>query len=129
MTDDFYQGAARQRMQQLQAERAAALADLAAHRANGDYEFAGQAVQQVADLDAAAANLENLYSRYVQSQQPPQREQLTAEERAARPVSKMDWSDTVELARQSRYGKNIKADDPNLIAGWQEARRRSGRGE
>jgi hypothetical protein len=127
--DDFYSGAARQRMQQLQAERAAALADLAAHRANGDYESAGQAVQQVADLDAAAANLGNLYSRYVQSQQPPAQPELTPEERQARPISKMDWSDTVALAQTSRYGKNLRADDPNLIQGWREARRRSARGE
>jgi hypothetical protein len=64
MTDDFYGNAARRRMEQIQAERAAALADLQAHRLNGDPDSAGQAVQTIADCDAAAANLGNLYSRY-----------------------------------------------------------------
>jgi hypothetical protein len=128
-TDDFYQGAARRRMEQLQTERACALADLQTFRLNGDHDSAGQAVQTIADLDAAAANLGNLYSRYVQSQTPPAQPELTPEERAARPITKMDWSDVLDLARGSRYGKNIKADDPNLIAGWNEARRRSARGE
>jgi hypothetical protein len=80
-------------------------------------------------LDAERANLAQLYNNYVASQQAPAREQLTPEERAARPITKMDWSDVVDLARGSRYGKNIKPDDPNLIAGWNEARRRSARGE
>jgi hypothetical protein len=129
MSDDFYSGAARRRMEQIQAERAAALADLQAHRLNGDPDSAGQAVQTIADCDAAAANLQNLYARYQQSQTPPAQPELTPEERQARPVSRMDWSDAVELARTSRYGKDLKPNDANMVEGWREARRRSARGE
>jgi DNA-binding transcriptional regulator YbjK len=129
MSDDFYLQAARARAGQLDAELAAAKADLAAYRSQADYDSAAVSVQQIANLTAEQRNLHNLCDQYVRSQQPPARPELTAEERAARPVTKMDWSDVVDLARGSRYGKNIKADDPNLIAGWNEARRRSGRGE
>ena len=129
MTDDFYQGAARQRMQQLQAEKAAALADLQSHRANGDYDSAAHSVQQIADLDAAAANLQNLYARYQESQTPRAQPVVSPEERAARPPDRMDWHDVVELARGSRYAKNIKPNDPALVAGWNEANRRRQRGE
>jgi hypothetical protein len=126
---DFYSDSAKRRLEQIEAERAVALADLAAYRANSDYDSAGSAIQQVANLDAERANLAQLYNNYVASQQPPAPPQLTPEERAARPITKMDWSDTVELARTSRYGKDLKPNDPNLIAGWNEARRRSARGE
>jgi hypothetical protein len=126
---DFYSDSARRRLEQIEAERAAALADLAAHRANSDYESAGNAIQQVANLDAERANLGTLYQQYVASQTPPSPPELTAEERAAKPWSKMDWSDVVELTRGSRHAKNIKPDDPNMVAGWRETQRRRARGE
>jgi hypothetical protein len=129
MSDDFYTQSARQRLERINAERAAAQADLAAYRANADYDSAGQAIQQIANLDAEEANLGNLYNRYVASQQPRQPEYFTPEERAARPIEKMGWNDAVELARTSRYGKNIRSDDPAMIAGWHEAQRRRSRGE
>jgi hypothetical protein len=126
---DFYSDSAKRRLEMIEAERSAATADLSAAKANGDYDSAGQAIQQIANLDAERANLANLYNSYVASQQPPRREYLTPEERQARPIEKMDWSDTVDLTRQSKYAKNIRADDPNMVAGWYEARRRSARGE
>jgi hypothetical protein len=129
MSDDFYAQSARRRYEQLQAERAAALADLQAHKSNGDADAAAYSVQQVADTDAALANLQNLYSRYQQSQTPPAQPVVSAEERAARPADRMDWQDVVELARGSRYAKNIKPNDPALVAGWNEANRRRQRGE
>jgi hypothetical protein len=129
MSEDFYTASARQRLERINAERAAAQADLAAYRANADYDSAGQAIQQIANLDAEQANLGNLYNRYVASQQPRRPEFLTPEERQARPIEKMGWSDAVELARTSRYAKNIKSDDPNMLAGYYEAQRRKARGE
>src|SRR5262249_6394652 len=129
MSDDFKADAARRRLQQIQAERAAAVADLAAHESNSDYDSAAYTAQQIADLDGKAKRVVALYQRQVASQTPRQPEHLTAEERAVRPVHKMDWSDVVDLARQSRYAKNIRADDPNMIAGWHEAQRRRGRGQ
>jgi len=129
MADDFYTASARQRLERIEAERAAAQADLVAHRSNGDYDSAGIAIQQIANLDAEQRNLLDLHQRYAASQQPRQPERLTSEERAVRPVHKMDWSDVVDLARQSRYAKNIKADDPAMVAGWHGANRRRARGE
>jgi hypothetical protein len=41
----------------------------------------------------------------------------------------MDWHDVVDLARGSKYGGDLTPDDPNMLAGWQEARRRRERGE
>ena len=51
-SDDFYSYSARQRLQQINANRAQALADLEVAKANADYNAAGFAVQQVADLEA-----------------------------------------------------------------------------
>lgn len=126
---DFYRDAAARRMELLQAERAAATADLQAAKSNGDYDGAASAVQQLADLDAAAANLGNLYSRHVQSQTPAAPEQLSAEEQHAKPWSRMTPQDALELARGSRYGKNLDFNDPHVRAGWAEANRRKARGE
>jgi hypothetical protein len=129
MADDFYLQAGSQRLAQIEAERAAALADLAAYKANHDQDSAAASIQQIANLDVEAANLNNLYQRYQQSQNPPAPPEPSKEERAARPIHRMDWSDVVDMTRQSKHARDIKPDDPNLIAGWQEAQRRRQRGE
>jgi hypothetical protein len=126
---DFYSDSARRRLELIEAERAAALADLAAHRANSDYESASQTIQAVADLDAAKAHLLALHQNYVASQQAPQQPNVSPEERAARPPTAMDWQDVVEVTRGSRHARNIRPDDPAMIAGWREAHRRRSRGE
>ena len=126
---DFYADSARRRLEQLSANRAAQIADLEAHRLNGDHDAAAECIQQIADLDAAKQNLTDLYSRYAQSQQPPQQPEPSPEERAARPINRMDWSDVVEMTRGSKWARDIRPDDPNMIAGWHEARARRARGE
>jgi hypothetical protein len=127
--NDFYLQAGQQRLLQIEAERSAALADLSAHRMNGDQDSAAQSVQQLANLDTELRNLNDLYVRYQQSQNPPAPPEPSPEERAARPTSRMDWSDVVDMTRQSKYAKNIAPNDPNLIAGYNEAMRRRQRGE
>jgi hypothetical protein len=127
--DDFYLQAGSQRLAQIEAERAAALPDLAAYKANGDRESAAQSVQQLANLDSELQNLNSLYQRYQQSQNPPAPPPASKEERAARPWDRMDWEDVTNLARQSKYARDIRPDDPGLVAGWQEAQRRRQRGE
>lgn len=129
MSNDFYLSAAQARAAQLEAERAAALADLAAHRANGDTESAAASIQQLADIEAARANLSNLANGYVQSQNPPLEPELTQEERNAKPWNRMTPQDALELARTSKYGRNLDFNDPNVAAGWHEANRRRARGE
>jgi hypothetical protein len=126
---DFYQDSAQRRLQQIEADRAAAMADLHAHRLNSDYDSAGQVIQQVANLDAERQNLVALHERYVAQNTPPQKPYETQEQKAAKPWSQMNWDDVVEMTRTSKYAKNIRPDDPGMIAGWQEARARRGRGE
>jgi hypothetical protein len=129
MADDFYTVSARQRLERIEAERAATQADLAAYKANADYESAGQAIQQLANFAAEQENLTHLYNRYVESQRPAPREHLSQEEINARPWNKMTPQDALELARGSRYGKNLTFDDPHVRAGFYEAQRRRNRGE
>jgi hypothetical protein len=117
-SDDFYTFSARQRLQQINAGRAQALADLEVAKAGSDYDSAGQAVQQIANLDAEARNVVALHEQYVASQTPPAPVELTAEERAAKPWDRMDWDDALALARTSQFGKNLTHDDPNVRAGY-----------
>jgi hypothetical protein len=126
---DFYSDAASQRLAQIEAQRAQALADLANSKANADYESAAASVQTIADLEAAKQNLVALHQNYVASQTPPTPPELSAEERAAKPLHRMDWNDALELAKTSRYGKNLSWNDPNVQAGYREAMARRRRGE
>jgi hypothetical protein len=127
MSDDFYIESGKSRLQEIQVERADCLATLERAKLQSDYETAGQAVQQIANLDSEYNNLAGLYNRYVASQQPPP--PPTLEERRARPIHAMDWNDIVEMTRQSKYARNIRHDDPWMLAGYQEAMRRRSRGE
>jgi hypothetical protein len=126
---DFYQDSAARRLQQIEAERAAALADLSAHRLNSDYDSAGQVIQQIANLDSERSNLTALYQQYVASNTPPAPEQLSDEERLAKPLGRMTPDDGLALARTSKYGKDLDWNNRDVVAGWHEARARRGRGE
>lgn len=128
MSDDFYSQAASHRLTQIEAERAAALADLAAHRANSDYDSAAASVQALANLDAERQNLVSLHQQYVASQQPAQQPELSEEERNARPWHRMTPQDALDLAKTSKYGKDLDWNDPNVRAGWTEAQARRARG-
>ena len=128
-SDDFYSFSARQRLQQLDVNRAQALADLAAAKAGNDYDQAGLCVEELAKIEAAKGAIVNLHDQYVRSQHVPEPPQLTDEERHAKPLEKMNWDDSLALARTSQYGKNLSHDDPNVQAGYAEVMRRRQRGE
>jgi hypothetical protein len=129
MARDFYVEAAAQRANMIEAELASAKADLAAYKANNDVESAGSTVQQIANLTAEQQNLSNLYSAYVQSQQPPAPIPQTAEELRVKSWDKMTYDDALQLAKTSKYGRDLNWNDPNVIAGYREAQRRRSRGE
>jgi hypothetical protein len=129
MADDFYIQSAARRASMIEAELAAAKADLAAYKANHDVDSASQSVQSIANLEAERANLVNLYNAYVQSQRPPQPEELSDAERMSKPWNKMTPDDGLALARTSRYAKDLSWDDPSVKAGWAEMQRRRSRGE
>ena len=128
-SDDFYTYSARQRLQQINAGRAHALADLEVAKEQADYDSAGAAVQQIADLEAQRQSLVNLHDQYIRSQQPPEQPEVTAEERFARPLERMTWEDGLDVSRNSQYGKDLDANDPNVQAGFREVMRRRARGE
>jgi hypothetical protein len=126
---DFYRDSAERRLAQLSANRAASIADLEAHKLNGDHDAAGEVIQNLANIDAERANLTQLYQSYVQSQQPRQPDVLTDEERNARPWHKMTADDGLQLAKTSKYGKSLDWNDPHVRAGYVEAQNRRHRGE
>ena len=128
-SDDFYSYSARQRLQQINAGRAQALADLEVAKSHADYESAALAVQQIADLEAQKQSLVNLHDQYIRSQQPPEQPEATAEERFARPWDRMTWDDALDLARTSQFAKDLDHNDPNVQAGYREVARRQRRGE
>jgi hypothetical protein len=112
MSEDFYLNAAAQRANEIAAERQAALADLAAHRANGDVQSAAQSVQALADLDAAQQRLQSLCNDYVAQQQGPRRPYVSDEQRQARQPNEMDQQDLADIMNTSRYsGKSFTARD------------------
>ena len=124
-SDDFYTFTARQRLQQINANRAQALADLEVCKANSDYESAAQAVQQIADLDSQRANLVALHRQYVESQTPVAPPELSQEEKHAKPIEAMNYGDVYEMANTSKYG----VDENAFRAGIAEVARRRARGE
>jgi hypothetical protein len=127
---DFYWDSAAKRYMQLDAERAAAQADLVAHKANGDYDSAAEVVQRLADIDAQARNVEDLARRYAQSQQAPPSAQLTPEEVAALPADKMRVEHVLDsINRTSRYARDLSPSDPYVRFGTQIAAQRRARGE
>ena len=123
--DDYYTHLARQQIQRLEANKAQCLADLQRAKADADYETAGSAVQELADIEAKKQNIVALHDQYVRSQQVPEPPELTPEEKAARPISAMDYGDVWEMSATSKYGV-----DENLFrAGMAEVARRRARGE
>ena len=129
MADDFYVFSAKQRLQQISAEKAQALANLEQSKASADYESAAASVQAIANLEAEKQNLIGLHNQYVASQNPPEQPETTAEERFARPWDRMTWDDALDLARTSQFGKDLTHDDPHVRAGYREVQRRRSRGE
>lgn len=74
MSDEFYVAAWSQRVNELGAERAEAVAELERAKAQGDYHSAGHAIERIADIDARGANLVNIQRQYEQSQAPAPRQ-------------------------------------------------------
>lgn len=86
-------------------------------------------MQQIANLESEKANLVALHQQYVASQTPPAPVELTPEEKHAKPWDRMTWQDGLDLARTSKYGADIDANDPNVQAGFREVMARRQRGE
>jgi hypothetical protein len=123
--EDIYTFAARERLQRLEADRARALAELQEAKASNDTYAMGDAVEAIAALDVRKECILGLHDRYVRSQTPVQPPELTQEEKAAKPIHAMDYSDVYEMSQKSRYG----VDENAFRAGMAEVLRRRARGE
>jgi hypothetical protein len=121
--DDFYVAAGRRQLAVLEAAKAAALSDLQAHRLNNDAESAAETIQTIAGLDAQTRELTALYNQYAASQAPPQ--EPSDEERAAKPLNRMNYQDVYAMLKHSKYG----IDDAAFREGIAEVQRRRARGE
>jgi hypothetical protein len=128
MSQDFYLNAAQQRAAELEMELSAAKTDLLTMRHNQDLQGAGEAVSRIAQLTAEQTNLRSLVEGYVQSQQPRRQPELSDEERAAKPWNRMDYSDVLEMTKQSKYFKN-DGWNADMQRGFEEVARRRARGE
>jgi hypothetical protein len=129
MSDDFYTDVARRRLAQIEADEAQAQAHMIAARANGDTDHAVEQAEALEILAVKKQALLRLHQQHVQSQNPPPPPRQTPEQLRAKPAEQMTWADGLEIARQSKYGKNLDFNDPNVVAGYHEATRRRNRGE
>jgi hypothetical protein len=124
MADDFYLEVGKQRWAEVSAGRAQAVANLEAAKAAFDEDSAKIAVQEIADYDAALANLSSLYNRHIASQTPPP--EPSREELMARPMERMSHADMYKVLKGStKYG----LDDAGYMAGIREVAARRARGE
>jgi hypothetical protein len=127
--DDPNVAAAIYRDREIQAKITAANADREAHNLNGDVQSAAACIQEIATLSREREDLHRLYNQYVQSQNPPPRQEQTKEELQAKSWDKMDWNDALELARTSKYGSKLDWRDPHVRAGYNEVLRKRATGE
>jgi hypothetical protein len=125
VANDWYVEKGEERLAQISAARAQCVADLEAAKARYDDDGAVSAIQSIADLDAQRTSLLSLYQQYWNSMNPPAPPEPSPEERAAKPLSRMDYGDVYEMLKHSKYG----VDDNAFRAGIAEVQRRRARGE
>src|SRR5205823_2036404 len=129
MSNDYYLDLAKQRAQQIEADKAELLAGLARARANGDDYSGVEILQGLANNDQEMRNLNQLHNDYMATRNPPAQVPLSREEWRARPVERMTAEDGLAVARNSKYGQDLNWNDANVRLGWEEAQRRRARGE
>ena len=127
---DFYQESAQARIDRLDYQRQLAVTTLQEAKLTNDHYAGGEAAQEIADIDAAKANLVRLHNSYIQAQQPQYSPPETPEELRAKSVERLTPDDGLKMSiANSRYGKDLDWNDPNVQAGYQEVQRRNRRGE
>jgi hypothetical protein len=126
---DFYTESAQTQIDSIDAQMQRALAELAEAKAAGNSYSGADAVQSIADLTVARENILRVHQGYIASQQRPAPIPQTPEEWRVKPADKMTWEDGLEVARNSKYAKNLDFNDPNVQRGYAEVMRRRQRGE
>jgi hypothetical protein len=122
--DDVIQSGRRQ-LERLNAQMAQANAQYQQCRIEGDQDGMDIALQDWSNLENQAVNLQNSYNRQIAAQQAAAPRELSAEEKAARPLSHMNYGDVYDMLKHSKYG----VDDNAFRAGIAEVQRRRARGE
>src|SRR5436190_9773400 len=111
---DYYLDLARQRAQQLEADKAELLAGLARAKANGDDYSGTEILQGIANNEQEVRNLHQLHNDYMAAKNPPPQVPLSREEWRARPVERMTAEDGLAVARNSKYGQDLNWNDANV---------------
>ena len=94
-SDDYYTHLARKAtLQRLDANKRK-LGRSRGSQGQCDYETAGTAVQEMADIEAKKQQIVTLH-RSMSPAEPPAPVELTPEEKAAKPWEQMDWADGLE---------------------------------
>lgn len=116
----------RETLREISMEMTQVRADYERASMNGDDASRRAALRQLGAYQTEYANAVNYGNQYWASKQPPPAPpELSAEEKAAKPLSHCNWSDTYEWAKNSKYG----VDDDAFRAGMAEVNRRRRAGE
>jgi hypothetical protein len=126
---DFLLDNAEKRLRVLQAAKQRALADLAEHRAEGNDYAAQEQLGALAHLEVEERGIVQMRQDYLRAQNPPPPPRQTPEQLRAKPAEQMSWEDGLQIARNSKYGRDLDFNNPDVVAGFHEANRRRGRGE
>lgn len=125
MSDDPLISAAIKRGRRLVASKKQAEANLADAVANGDDDYIGDAIAEIASIDRQGAELNQLYNQHVAASQPRQAMPQTEGEFMAKAPERMDYSDVQRVASKSKYGA---VTDDDMRRGIAELQRRKAGG-
>jgi len=129
MADDFLLSNAEKRLQGIRAAKQRCMANLAEYQASECDDAAQEELGALAHLEVEERGIHQMRQDYLRAQNPAPQPQ-TPEELRVKPAEKMTWSDGLEVAvGNSKYGKGVDFNDPNVQRGYAEVQRRRGRGE
>jgi hypothetical protein len=120
-SDDTPAYIARRGISEYDAEYTRKYADFQEALAGGDTLSATQYAKDMAKIREERKSFIEMYNEHVDAQRPPPSPpELSQEEKAAKPISAMDYGDVWEMSQNSKYG----LDEDAFRAGMAEVRRR-----
>lgn len=108
--DDPLVVAGQYRYNQLVAAEMQVQANIAAASAQGDLDSMSENIQTLGNIRQEKRNLTELHNEHIASKTPRIPEPLNDQERLAKPVEKMDWSDAYNMSKKSH--SNLRYTDP-----------------
>jgi hypothetical protein len=125
--NDFNTNAAMQRGKQLVAQRKQLEAHLARAEAENDTEYAGELIQEIANVDEQGAALNRLHSRYIAERNPVIEERESIFESKRHPQDGDDALALINYGKQPGHPTYLSPDEYNRQQ--RELFRRKARGE